>query len=115
MKAAFERGETADVEVFVENGSPLEAILDLQETTWDDEELILLNRSPVDKKSPGQRSSTMLPLIALAQTTPLVIGQPEDNLDKRFIGSVLMNVLALLKEKRQINRVHARPEHFGRR
>jgi ABC-type cobalamin/Fe3+-siderophores transport system ATPase subunit len=44
----------------------------------------------------------MLPLIALAETTPLVIDQPEDNLDKRLIGSVLMKVLAELKEKRQI-------------
>ena len=44
----------------------------------------------------------MLPLIALAQETPLVIDQPEDNLDKRLIGTVLKNVLAVLKEKRQI-------------
>ena len=44
----------------------------------------------------------MLPLIALAETTPLVIDQPEDNLDKRLIGSVLANVLARLKERRQI-------------
>jgi predicted ATPase len=44
----------------------------------------------------------MLPLIALAETTPLVIDQPEDNLDKRLIGTVLMKVLAELKERRQI-------------
>ncbi len=98
----FEHHETADVEVLAENGSCLETILDLQETAWDDEEVILLNGGPVDRKSPGQRSSAMLPLIALAQTTPLIIDQPEDNVDKRLIGTVLMNVLAVLKEKRQI-------------
>ncbi|PQO47730.1 ATP-binding protein [Blastopirellula marina] len=30
------------------------------------------------------------------------IDQPEDNLDKRLVGSVLMQVLAELKEQRQI-------------
>jgi ABC-type Mn2+/Zn2+ transport system ATPase subunit len=44
----------------------------------------------------------MLPLIALAETSPLVIDQPEDNVDKRLVGTVLMKVLAELKEKRQI-------------
>ena len=76
--------------------------MDLHETLWDDHEAILLNGGPVNEKSPGQRSSAMLPLIALSETTPLVIDQPEDNLDKRLVGSVLMNVLAELKEKRQI-------------
>jgi ABC-type cobalamin/Fe3+-siderophores transport system ATPase subunit len=98
----FERNEHADVDVLAAEGSRLETILELQETEWDDYEAILLNGAPVNEKSPGQRSSAMLPLIALTDTTPLVIDQPEDNLDKRLIGSVLMNVLAELKEKRQI-------------
>ncbi len=98
----FEHHETADVEMLTEDGSRFEAILELQETPWDDHEAILLNGDPVDRKSPGQRSSAMLPLVALAQTTPLVIDQPEDNVDKRLIGTVLMNVLAVLKEQRQI-------------
>ncbi len=98
----FERNEHADVDVLSGGGANLETILELQETVWDDYEAILLNGSPVNEKSPGQRSSAMLPLIALAENTPLVIDQPEDNLDKRLIGTVLMNVLAELKEKRQI-------------
>ncbi len=44
----------------------------------------------------------MLPLIALSETTPLVIDQPEDNLDNKLIGKVLTNILAELKEQRQI-------------
>ena len=98
----FEHNEHADVPILAEGGSRLENLLNLQETTWDDYETILLNGGPVNAKSPGQRSSAMLPLIALAEKAPLVIDQPEDNLDKRLIGSVLVKVLAELKEKRQI-------------
>jgi len=98
----FEHDDHADVEVLTKNAECLGTILDLQEVPWDDSETILLNGGPVNEKSPGQRSSAMLPLIALAETTPLVIDQPEDNLDKRLIGTVLMKVLAELKEKRQI-------------
>jgi hypothetical protein len=98
----FEKDEAAGVNVFVENGNRLSMLLELQETEWDDKEAILLNDVPVNEKSPGQRSSAMLPLIALAEKTPLIIDQPEDNLDKRLVGTVLSGVLAELKEHRQI-------------
>jgi ABC-type cobalamin/Fe3+-siderophores transport system ATPase subunit len=100
----FSQDDSADVSVLIDNGKRLENILKLQEVEWDDQETILLNGRPVSSMSPGQRSSAMLPLIALAhdQNTPLLIDQPEDNLDKRLIGNVLANVLAQLKEKRQI-------------
>jgi predicted ATPase len=38
----------------------------------------------------------------MAENCPLVIDQPEDNLDNRLIGNVIIQVLASLKEKRQI-------------
>lgn len=98
----FEDDESADVKILTNTGDRLNVILDVQETPWDDYETILLNGGPVNEKSPGQRSSAMLPLIALAERTPLVIDQPEDNLDKRLIGRVLTKVLAELKERRQI-------------
>lgn len=98
----FEKDEAADVDVLVDNGNRLSRLLELQETEWDHEEAILLNGVSVNEKSPGQRSSAMLPLIALAEKTPLVIDQPEDNLDKRLVGTVLSGVLAELKEQRQI-------------
>jgi len=44
----------------------------------------------------------MLPLIALVENAPLIIDQPEDNLDNRLVGKMLVDVLANLKEKRQI-------------
>lgn len=98
----FAHDEYANVNVLAEDGKCLEAVLDLQEVNWDDHETILLNGGPVNEKSPGQRSSAMLPLIALSEKTPLVIDQPEDNLDKRLIGNVLVKILAELKEQRQI-------------
>ena len=98
----YEHDHAADVVVARSDGEMLGGLLELQEINWDDDEKILLNGVPVNEKSPGQRSSAMLPLIALAEKTPLVIDQPEDNLDKRLIGSVLSKVLAELKEQRQI-------------
>jgi ABC-type cobalamin/Fe3+-siderophores transport system ATPase subunit len=97
----IEHHEQADVDILAD-GVGLSFVLELQDLCFDDHAAILLNDGPVNKKSPGQRSSAMLPLIALAEETPLIIDQPEDNLDKRLIGNVLMRVLASLKEKRQI-------------
>lgn len=74
----------------------------MAEVEWDDEEGILLNGRAVQKLSPGQRSSAMLPLIALVEDAPLIIDQPEDNLDNRLVGRMLVDILANLKEKRQI-------------
>ena len=44
----------------------------------------------------------MLPLIAVSETVPLIIDQPEDNLDNRMVGTTLTKILADLKERRQI-------------
>jgi len=98
----YEHRADADVDVLLDEGTRLLNILELQEVTWDDKEAILLNDQPVDKLSPGQRSSAMLPLIALAENSPLIIDQPEDNLDNRLVGHVLVDILAELKEHRQI-------------
>lgn len=94
--------EAAKVDALHDEGSRIKSLMALQEVEWDDHESILLDDRPVGDLSPGQRSSAMLPLIALAETTPLVIDQPEDNLDNRLIGHVLAVILAALKENRQI-------------
>jgi hypothetical protein len=80
----------------------LKMLLELENVAWDDLVHITLNGQPVNQLSPGQRSSAMLPLIALSQTTPLVIDQPEDNLDQRLVGEVVASILADLKERRQV-------------
>ncbi len=78
------------------------SLLELAEQPIDDRVRIKLNGNPVDELSPGQRSSAMLPLIALAETDPLVIDQPEDNLDNAMVGDTLTRILTDLKERRQI-------------
>ena len=94
--------EDAGAQITVVDDRRLKAVFDLQEQPWDDEVRILLNDKPVDRLSPGQRSSAMLPLLALAEQVPLVIDQPEDNLDNRMVGRTLTKILAALKERRQI-------------
>lgn len=91
--------EDADVDVV---DAAVGALLELAEQPVDDRVRIRLNGKPVDELSPGQRSSAMLPLIALAETDPLVIDQPEDNLDNAMVGDTLTRILADLKERRQI-------------
>jgi len=101
-KGWYEHREDGKIDVLTEKGKRLFNILELQELSWDDRTAILLNERSVDELSPGQRSSAMLPLIALAEECPLIIDQPEDNLDNRLVGNVLVEILAELKEHRQI-------------
>jgi len=96
----FSVEENADVKVV--DKDKLDKLLATAEVEWDDEESILLNKRPVQNLSPGQRSSAMLPLIALVEDAPLIVDQPEDNLDNRLVGNMLIDILTSLKEKRQI-------------
>ena len=55
------------------------------------------------KLSLGQQQSVLLALMLSADSTrPLIIDQPEDNLDGEFIYSTLVPVLRRAKERRQI-------------
>lgn len=92
--------EAASVKVI--DAEKVKTLLEIQELEWEDKISILRNGQPVENGSPGQRSSAMLPLIALAEKVPLIIDQPEDNLDNRLVGKILVDILAKLKEKRQI-------------
>ncbi|MCJ7425139.1 hypothetical protein MUP01_12865, partial [Candidatus Bathyarchaeota archaeon] len=88
----------------------LDQVLQLDEVVLDDLPSILLNMSPaedaqfapISELSPGQRCSALLPIILLRGNCPLVIDQPEDNLDNRLICDVVVDVLQKLKEQRQI-------------
>jgi len=95
----FSHDEGADVDVVDES---LLEVLQVEEQKVDDAVKILSDGTPVDALSPGGRSSAMLPLIAMAETVPLIIDQPEDNLDNRMVGRTLTSILAELKEHRQI-------------
>ena len=89
-------------EVSTVDGKRLKVALKLQQLVSHDRVSITLNGKPIESVSPGQRCSALLPLVALAEDCPLIIDQPEDNLDNRLVGGVMTNVLSSLKERRQI-------------
>ena len=89
----------------------IDDILLLDEITFDDEPVIMLNDRPKDIKSKprrieglsrGQRCSAILPILLLTGTSPLLIDQPEDNMDNRLIRQVITNVLSSMKLRRQV-------------
>lgn len=59
-------------------------------------------KKPIEDLSPGQRCTALLPIILLETDTPLIIDQPEDNLDNQFIFDLVVNTMRSLKECRQI-------------
>jgi energy-coupling factor transporter ATP-binding protein EcfA2 len=92
-------------------GLCIDHALSLDEVVLDDVPEILLNDRPSDPKSeprplrdlsPGQRCSAILPLLLLSGDYPLVIDQPEENLDNRLIRQVIVNILASMKLRRQV-------------
>ena len=54
--------------------------------------------SPIDQLSAGQRCTAVFPLLLKLQEGPLIVDQPEDNLDNRHIAESIAP--ALLKDKR---------------
>src|SRR5690606_8588256 len=51
----------------------------------------------------GQQQSILLTILLFSKSrTPLIIDQPEDNLDSEFIYKTLVRSLRLIKERRQI-------------
>jgi hypothetical protein len=58
---------------------------------------------PVFQLSDGQRHTILLTIAMLAESNvPLVIDQPEDDLDNAFIFSSIVTTLRAIKEKRQV-------------
>ena len=58
--------------------------------------------SPIDQLSAGQRCTAVFPILLKLRDGPLVIDQPEDNLDNRHIAQKVAVVLAVDKQSRQI-------------
>jgi energy-coupling factor transporter ATP-binding protein EcfA2 len=52
--------------------------------------------------SRGQKCTALLPLLLARTQNPLVIDQPEDNLDNHFIYETVVNSIRRLKKKRQM-------------
>jgi AAA domain, putative AbiEii toxin, Type IV TA system len=58
---------------------------------------------PVLQLSDGQRHTILLTIAMLAESNvPLVIDQPEDDLDNAFISSSIVSTLRAIKERRQV-------------
>jgi energy-coupling factor transporter ATP-binding protein EcfA2 len=58
--------------------------------------------SQIDQLSAGQRCTAVFPILLKLQDGPLIIDQPEDNLDNRHIAKSVATVLATDKRSRQI-------------
>jgi energy-coupling factor transporter ATP-binding protein EcfA2 len=76
----------------------------------DDRVIIELNVSTGDKEnfkdaselSRGQKCTALLPILLARRDTPLVIDQPEDNLDNHFIYETVVDSIRRLKAHRQM-------------
>ena len=80
----------------------LDTLLRLQELEVEDLPVISLDETPIKDRSPGQRCTALVPIILLQGDEPLIIDQPEDNLDNRLIFDVVVDVLRSLKGRRQV-------------
>jgi energy-coupling factor transporter ATP-binding protein EcfA2 len=71
---------------------------------------IELNVSPVGQAnfrdasdlSRGQKCTALLPILLARRDSPLIIDQPEDNLDNHFIFETVVNAVQRLKRRRQM-------------
>jgi DNA repair exonuclease SbcCD ATPase subunit len=57
---------------------------------------------PVGSVSPGQRATALLALVLLSSGEPLIIDQPEDDLDNQHIYEDIVRVLAEVCQTRQV-------------
>ncbi len=52
--------------------------------------------------STGQKCTTILPILLMESEKPLLVDQPEDNLDNRFISQTVVGSLRKMKARRQL-------------
>jgi energy-coupling factor transporter ATP-binding protein EcfA2 len=52
--------------------------------------------------SRGQKCTALLPILLARRNSPLIIDQPEDNLDNHFIFETVVNAIQQLKKRRQM-------------
>lgn len=64
--------------------------------------LIEENYRRTEELSMGQRCTTVLPIIFAVSKNPLIIDQPEDNLDNKFITDKIHEIIKKQKEDRQL-------------
>lgn len=60
------------------------------------------NFRPIEQASPGQKTAAILAFILAYGTEPLVLDQPEDDLDNRLIYDLIVQQLRQIKTRRQV-------------
>lgn len=60
------------------------------------------NLTPVDQGSPGQKTAALLTVILQMGTDPLLLDQPEDDLENKLIKQLAVETLKNIKARRQI-------------
>ncbi len=109
----FSKGEAEEILAKLKEGASIPAI---QRCAFDDLPEIIVARTVTDddgkvsaiirqfsQLSLGQQQSILLTILLFSKSrTPLIIDQPEDNLDSEFIYKTLVRSLRLIKERRQI-------------
>lgn len=83
-----------------------ETLFKLEAVELNDLPTIELNDGGQYKPSPtlstGQKCTTILPILLLESDKPLLIDQPEDNLDNRFVFECVVGSIRSAKAKRQL-------------
>lgn len=68
------------------------------------------NKRPLDRASPGQKSASMLNFLLSYGTDPLILDQPEDDLDCAMLASSVIPAISQNKRRRQLIAVtHSAP------
>lgn len=84
----------------------LAKLAELETVELQDEPSICLKVGALEKESAtlstGQKCTTILPILLLEGGNPLLIDQPEDNLDNRFISETVVDSIEKMKRKRQL-------------
>lgn len=65
-------------------------------------ERILLDGTPMSRLSLGQKGTVLLKILLVEDNKPLIIDQPEENLDNRFIYDTLRDAFRKAKTDRQV-------------
>ncbi len=60
------------------------------------------NKRPLDKASPGQKSASMLTFLMSYGNDPLILDQPEDDLDCAMLAQTVIPAISKNKQRRQL-------------
>lgn len=102
---------TADVIVNMPQAEPLERlenIFKIQRVRIEDEPVIMLKKTDEDKFDPlsnlsfGEKCSAILSIALLNKKIPLILDQPEEELDHAFVTKDIVESIRNVKDKRQL-------------